>query len=148
MMTREEVEIALLQIVTELPHAVLAHLQEGRALAMTESDWGNLGWEGVATKPTWVAIQAQAAEQRRLDFPVRLRDEARRRISAAYGEATFEGEIELRLRGGHTEAQDAERDRLRTVYKAQVAAVAAMTPAEIIVYDPAADSLWAAPAGD
>ena len=39
-------------------------------------------------------------------------------IIRAYGGRDMEDEIHLRLRGGHTTTQDAERDRLRTRYQA------------------------------
>ena len=37
---------------------------------------------------------------------------------AVYGEGFFDDEVALRLRNGHTLAQDGERDRLRVRYRA------------------------------
>lgn len=61
---------------------------------------------------------------------------------------SWRDEIEKRMRGDTTAAQDKERDRLRAVCKVEISAVMAMTPEQRSTYDPTADSIWAAPAED
>lgn len=79
-------------------------------------------------KPSLERVEAAAAaawdRQHADSWRAALRGAARRAITAAYGEASVRDETLLRLRGGHTGAQDAERDRIRAGYRL-IAAMAA-----------------------
>lgn len=103
----------------------------------------------VRPQPTWEEIEAayravKLEVQRRaaLDSLDELRREASRRITIAYGKQRFQDEAALRLRGGHTEEQDAERDRLRAVYRALKLSLAGMNDAQLLAFDPADDNHW------
>lgn len=103
----------------------------------------------VRPKPTWAEITAAAetaSSNALLDSILfGLRAEAERRITEAYGETSFRGETELRLRGGHTPAQDAERDRIREKYKSLKASVEGMSHTQRQSFDPTDESHWSAP---
>ena len=77
-----------------------------------------------------------------------LRRECHRRITEAYGEATFNEELALRLRNGQTPAQDIERERLRGIYQTLKTSVKTMTRAELEAFDPTDDTHWAPPEDD
>lgn len=100
-------------------------------------------------KPSWSTVLKAARMGELIHLADRvaisLRDEAARRITAAYGETDFRGEMELRLRGGHTPAQDAARERLRARYKALTARVRTMSLTELEAFDPYADAHWGKP---
>lgn len=101
-------------------------------------------------KPTYAALraaQARATADGRDDALLRLSDECRRRISAAYGASDWADEIERRLAARHTAAQDAERDRLRTRHAAVKAWILdpARTAPELAAFDPTDAAHWAAP---
>ena len=101
-----------------------------------------------SAKPTWAAIEAAHAiaappalrEQREGE----LRAECRRRITAAYGAADWQDEIEKRAGGRVSAEQDAERDRLRATHAALKAALAGLTLGELEAFKPADDASWAA----
>ena len=71
-----------------------------------------------------------------------LRAECHRLITAAYGEVSIESEILLRLRSGHTEAQDTERDRLRAVYATLKISIETMTLLQLGAFDPTDYAHW------
>lgn len=94
-------------------------------------------------KPTRSELLAALARARtkqheaaRADIVLALDAEARRLISAAYGASAWEQEVHLRLRGGHTPEQDAERERLRGVHDTLRRRVrAATTSADLAAID-------------
>ena len=126
---------------------------------VTAAWWGEVAWNppansaytapdpGASAKPSWrtvtAAITAADAEAARIERPRRLKAESRRRIVRAYGADSVNDEVFLRLRGGATEAQDAERDRIRSRYAVLKASLDTMTDAQIIAFDPTLDSHWA-----
>ena len=71
-------------------------------------------------KPTWsdlmIAISSANTREIKRNLLRVLRNICRARITTAYGQDNHHDEIELRLGGRHTEAQDTERERLRTRY--------------------------------
>ena len=75
------------------------------------------------------------------------RTECRRRISAAYGESNTEDEIFKRLEGRHTQAQDAERVRLRARHgeHKEWLSDSARTIDELENFAPYLDSNWVTP---
>ena len=106
-------------------------------------------WPYDRAKPSW--LKMLAAERRALlkhrkaDRLQALRGEGQRRITAAYGAATFEEETALRLRGENAPQQDAERERLRGRYRALKARVeATSTEAQLLAIDVRDQALWAA----
>lgn len=122
-----------------------------------QAKWGAASWNppqgwvelttpdpNASEKPTWAKMLAADARmngglEKTID---RLRIEARQRISQAYRAETFEDEIELRLRNGHTAAQDQERDRLRAVYKQQAILLSGMTNTQRMSYNPSSNAIW------
>ena len=74
-----------------------------------------------ARNPPWGELEVvgmlEEIEQLRESKLLHLRNECRERVTEAYGETTFQGEMMLRLRNGQTEAMDTERDRLREKYR-------------------------------
>ena len=130
-----------------------------RATKVTAALWNAVDWNApsgwphltvadkkASAKPTLDTIEA---EHDRVTYSVialirELRMECHRRITKAYGETSWESEVELRLRGAHTNAQDVERDRLRAKYQALIASVKGMTLAERKAFDASADANWTA----
>lgn len=75
---------------------------------------------------------------------IALKAECKKRITAAYGETSFDEEIALRLRNGQSGAQDTERDRLRAKYQTLKTAIQALDQAGRNAYDVSVDSHWSA----
>ena len=100
-------------------------------------------------KPSWAQIvsayQVAVPVQARERLNVELRAECHRLITAAYGEVTIGDEILLRLRGGHTEGQDTERDRLRAVYATLKTRIETMTLPQLDAFDPTNYAHWRRP---
>ena len=101
-----------------------------------------------SAKPTWEAIEAalllaKIKETQQVAL-IELRSECKRRITAAYGETDFDDEVALRLRGAATAEHNAERDRLRTIYRAHKITIADGKQAVIDAMDIYADATWAA----
>ena len=120
------------------PPQYLAHLPE-----FTEPD--NIG----SPKPDWSVLVAHIEPAMLAILRPRalreLRRECKRRITAAYGEDSFDDELALRLRNGHTISQDAERDRLRAAYqtiKGQIETASYETLKTFSVQD---EALWPPP---
>ena len=99
-------------------------------------------------KPTWASLQPLMDSEVLLRLIDLTRGECRRRISDAYGASSWEDEMQKRLRGETGEGQDVERDRLRAVCKAQVAALRTMSHTQRLAYDPSVDTVWAPPVRD
>ena len=93
-------------------------------------------------KPTFARVQAEFDVYIRIHRKKQLRAECRRRIIAAYGAKDWQDEMELRVRGGATVAQNTERDRLRAVYKAQAAGLAGAPVATVTGLEPYDDAVW------
>lgn len=105
----------------------------GQIREFTEQGWERYSWnppssfsesgidEEASPKPTWNDLLfAELEEEIELLREQALRDlrrECSDRITRAYGKDEWSDEIEMRLRGGHTQEQDVERDRLRDRYK-------------------------------
>ena len=99
-----------------------------------EQNWNDYDWNppeflpedyptadpNASPKPTWAELQTAASMAmpafRKVDIIRELKRVCRKRITDAYGQDNHHDEIELRLGGRHTEAQDTERERLRTRY--------------------------------
>lgn len=96
--------------------------------------------------PSWAdLVEASVATARRnlrTGHLIALCIDAERRISTAYGEATFKDELQNRLRGNQTPAQDEERDRPRGRYNSLAANVEAMSLAQLQAMDPTNDRYW------
>ena len=148
------------------PHGYMPGSRPGTLdTEFTEATWGIYRWSqvglafgmvprdpGASPKPSWdqlVAANAAAAlTERRTEHLHTLRAECRARITAAYGAMTFEEEVELRLRGDHTAAQDTERERMRERYRELRDLVPYMNERTLARFDPAADAAWAKPPPD
>ena len=170
-MTPKQFELALGYLMAaglRLPHGIFPGLEPGGVRAFPAAkDWAFYQWNppeylvgqagfdecqeadrDASAKPTWAAIEAAHAiaappalrEQRQGE----LRAECRRRITAAYGAADWQDEIEKRAGGRVSAEQDAERDRLRATHAALTAALAGMTLGELEAFKPADDTNWAA----
>lgn len=138
------------------PGSVVGGLEDSfTAETWAAYDWDTVGgaFSGItepdptaSPKPTWGQITAAQRSASRSDLLTRVRrelaDACRRRITAAYGERTLDDEILLRLRAGQTSAQDTERDRLRSRYKALLAGLAAMTVAQLRAFVADDDKHW------
>jgi len=147
-----------------LPHGLLPGSYPGGIDAdFDEARWMAYQWNppvgypglpedsAASAKPLWVTLVsadrlAQLADRREVHLAL-LRREAEKRIVWAYGESTLTDEFALRLRGGHTPAQDTERDRIRAKYQQLRAWV--LDPARTVEeltdparFDPREDSLW------
>ena len=95
------------------PPEYLKHLPEYSATdanASSKPTWAQIIY---ASNNPYPEISIEELRDRRL---ISLRRSCRGRITRAYGEDNHHDEIELRLGGRHTEAQDTERERLRTRY--------------------------------
>ena len=149
-----------------LPYGFLPGSYPGGQVDLSRSThWRRYGWnppqhlrhlpefaepDNIASpKPDWSVLVANVGPAMLAILrPRALRDlrlECKRRITAAYGEAAFDDEMALRLRNGHTLAQDGERDRLRAVYqslKGQIETAGYETLKTFSVKD---DALWAPP---
>ena len=171
-MTLEQFSIGIEQLVSEglvLPHGIFPGSYPGgvaEAVCTSWARWRAYEWNppefvpvgprllkeygdtdsGASPKPSWQDIRAaweRAALVRGRDrAAAMLREECRARITAAYGERSIEDEILLRLRAGHTAAQDAERDRLRARYRVLVAGLDDMALDALESFDPGEDRHW------
>ena len=124
-----------------LPHGVCPHITAGTIV--NEDAWERLLWNppagnphlvadpSASPKPTWLTISTAAAsetvESLRHRCLASLSTETERAIQTSYGVTSWRKEIEMRLAGRHTPQQDAERDRIRTRYKALKADIGAAT---------------------
>ena len=154
----------------KLPHGVLpGELPGGDAVTFTAETWEAYQWnppglgayavddwdDSAGPKPTWAMLQAAvgpaelAQAQRRAVGE--LKTLCRRKITAAYGAASLNDEMLLRLRDGETTAQNTERDRLRGLFQTQKTAINAATTTaavESLLTAAVVDSFWAPPAAD
>ena len=125
-----------------------------------ETTWGVYQWNPpqhipnydtpdpeASPKPTWAKLvesdpKAVVATKKQ-ELLNQLGEEARRRITRAYGVRDWNHEIQLRLRGSNTTEQDQERDRLRAVHatlEAQIkSASSTQTLEELNLTD---DTVW------
>ena len=141
----------------------------GDAPTFTEETWDLYQWNppgsipypadawdaDASAKPTWAMLQAALAPaelaQAQHAAIAELHELCQRKITANYGATGPQEEVFLRLRDGETTAQNTERDRLRTLYRARRDAInGAATPAavESLLTAALADSFWAPPADD
>ena len=111
--------------------------------------------DGASAKPTWAMIQAALAPAELAQAKgwaiAELHELCQRKITAAYGAASLDDEVLLRLRDGETAAQNTERDRLRTLHRARrdsINAAATTAAVESLLTAALADSFWAPPADD
>ena len=134
----------------------------GCSSEFTSATWAAYDWDTVggvfpditaadpaaSPKPSWsqllAARKAAEVKQLRAQHSKALKAECERRIMAAYGETTLNDEILLRLRNGHTAAQDVERDRLRARYRRLKLAMMRMTSVPLRAFKPELDSHWEA----
>ena len=142
---------------------------DGDEIVFTEDTWNSHRWNppgavayppdtfdaDASPKPTWAMIQAALAPaelaQAKDRAIVELHELCRRKITAAYGAASLDDEVLLRLRDGETAAQNTERDRLRGRFQTQKTAIngAATTAAvESLLTAALADAFWEHPAAD
>ena len=121
-----------------IPRNFYAHLPE-----FAEPD--NIG----SPKPDWSVLVAHVEPAMlailRPRFLREIRVECRRRIMAVYGEGFFDDEVALRLRNGHTPAQDGERDRLRARYRGIKQQIEAADYETIKAFSLTDDALWEEP---
>ena len=111
-------------------------------------EFGDTDFEA-SPKPSWQELRAAyergAPVIARTRLQRELRAECRGRITGAYGETSTDDEILLRLRVGHAEAQDTERDRLRARYQALVTSLDSMALDALDEFDPRDDRHWREP---
>lgn len=120
-------------------------------------DLADLGFDtrdsNASPKPTWAKLLEANASARQVqtrdDLRALVDREEARRIRAAYGVESFEQEVLYRLRAASRadttalDAQDAERDRLRSRGNAlRVSIRATMTQAALDALDPRDDAFW------
>ena len=105
-----------------------------------------------SAKPTWAMLQAALGSAELAQAQQRAVAEldalCQRKITAAYGAASLDDEVLLRLRDGETAAQNTERDRLRTLHRARrdsINAAATTAAVESLLTAALADSFWAPP---
>jgi len=121
--------------------------------AATAAWWAGFTCRELTKKPSFKVLAPMVAARRfaaaKDSTLATLSTEATRRISACYGVETFDAEVKLRLRGGHTPAQDAERDRLRGVYRTLKAQIQKMpTVAKLEALDVISDAHWSPVKGE
>ena len=149
-------------------NAAPGEAEGGEAPTFTEETWDAYRWNPpgashpagefdytASAKPTWAMLQAAVASAELAQAKDRaiaeLHELCRRKITAAYGAASLDDEVLLRLRSGETAKQNTERDRLRNLFRTQKTAIngAATTAAvESLLTAALADSFWAPPAAD
>ena len=141
----------------------------GNAPTFTEETWNAYRWnppggiayppdawdEDASDKPAWIELlaalgpaQLESAQRAALR---ELHDLCKRKITAAYGAGSVDEEMFLRLRNGETDAQNAERDRLRALYASQKAAIETAASPEVVAQlltAALADSFWTPPPPD
>ena len=93
-------------------------------------------------KPAFARVQTAFDTYIRIRRARHLKAECRRRITAAYGADDWQDEMEIRVRGDATAEQNTERDRLRGVYRAEVARFAGADTGTVDRFDPADDAVW------
>ena len=173
-MTRAQFMLALNYLRAQEPPLSLPFNAEpgeepgGEAPTFTEATWNDYRWnppgasypdgvfdETASAKPTWAMLQAAVAPAELAQAQRRavgeLKTLCRRKITAAYGAASLNDEMLLRLRDGETTAQNTERDRLRGLFQTQKTAINAATTTaavESLLTAALADSFWAPPAAD
>ena len=146
-----------------LPYGVWAQYRPpvgSTPLHFDEKGWENYVWNppqgyehdgpdpSADPKPSWnelvSAHSVVISAVLKIELGISLKQETQRRITEAYGEEDFRGEMELRLRGGHTPIQDRKRDSLRARYKVLRAWLQSSdrTLEELDVFDPTDDSHW------
>ena len=101
--------------------------------------WWHQRWRRV---PLTLSEKATRHEEARSQAGQVLREEAQRRITSAYGEASWEDEIALRLRSGSTPDQDNERERLRNVYHGLKTRIETISLTDLRAFDAGADLHW------
>lgn len=153
-----------------LPFGLTPGEEPGGAVpTFTEETWNDYRWnppgaqawdegafdQAASAKPTWAMLTAALPKaqlaQAKSGALAELHDVCRSKITGAYGVRNIEDEMLLRLRSGETTAQNAERDRLRALYKTQKIAISAATTTaavESLLTATLADSFWAPPAAD
>ena len=171
-MNRAEFDLALRHLQRQAPPLILPYAARpgessgGDIVTFTSETWASYQWNPPGTphyagqppdpaaspKPTWAAIQAalpQAElEQSKEQAIAGLRSLCHHKIIANYGAKDFQGEVYLRLRNGHTAAQDTERDRLKGLFQAREVAINAATTTaavERLRVAATADSFWVPP---
>ena len=172
-MNRIEFDLVINYLTEETPALVLPYgytpgeLPGGGRPPFTATTWAAYRWNppgvahydglaadrGASAKPTWARLQAAVAPAKLAQAKRRavgeLKTLCQAEITAAYGAASLNDEILLRLRAGETTAQNTERDRLRGLYQTQKTAInAATTTAAVkrLLTAALADSFWAPPA--
>ena len=112
---------------------------DGIPSAPTAAEWDAFPWSPAKDKPTWEQLMAACfyglAARNKATILEALKSECSRRITAAYGMTEWRDEMEMRLRGESTKAQDAERERIRARYATLKARLNAKD-----IYDFAAES--------
>ena len=97
-------------------------------------------------KPSWEMLEGALDKKRfreaKEEKLKELDEITTMRICQAYGCSNFNDELKLRLRGGQTQAQDDERDRLRAVYHVVKAQLKPLRMSEVKDFDLEAKSLW------
>ena len=146
-----------------LPHGVMPGTRPGGIDSdFTRQAWLDYGWNpipGLDDRPgtagfdpkasakfswrqiVWADRQGELLELR-TRLTAELQAEARARITAAYGADDWDDEIQRRLAGRHTAAQDTERDRLRAKYQALKKGFETMPLDDLLAFDPTADAHW------
>ena len=171
-MNRAQFDLALNWLRSQDPPLVLpfgispGEQAGGNAPTFTEETWNAYRWnppggiaypqnewdEEASDKPTWHELLA-ALGPAQLEIAQRaalgeLRALCKRKITAAYGAATVEEEMFLRLRAAETDAQNAERDRLRELHASAAAALKNAASPEVVaelLRAARADAYWAPP---
>ena len=126
-----------------LPHGVCPHVESGSDV--DEAMWVSISWnppttqdghilpidEAASQKPDFSTVVSVANKMKyKLVFgelKILLHQEATKEIIHAYGANNRDDEINMRLRGSTGPDQDAERDRLRSRYKAVKAEIETAT---------------------
>ena len=146
-----------------LPHGVMPGSYPGGVDPdFTQAEWLDYGWNPVpgmdhlpgtagfdpeaSAKFSWRQLvwadgQGELRERRR-DLLNETREEARARITAAYAADDWDDEVRRRLAGRNTAEQDAERERLRTRFRALKWRYEAMSLDDLLAFDPADDAHW------
>ena len=100
-----------------------------------------------SSKPEWEELEVvgmlEHLSQARTDKLRLLKSECEIRITRAYGEMNTRDELFLRLRGGQTAKQDAERERLRAKYIEIKTTIQNASLKQLQSLDLNADGLWA-----
>lgn len=166
-MTLEEFQAVFHYLVDQgevvLPYDLMPGSRPGGIVEIaTEEAWNAYGWnppqymahlpayrdpDSMATpKLFWSVLvsnlDAAMTAQLRPRRLAELRDEGRERVTAAYEEATFYDEIELRLRHGHTHAQDLAREAVRVRYQTLKTIIEHLNYEGLQAFNVKDDSFW------